>query len=121
MAESIRSEQLQHISIPHPHDVLCGRGMGLMKHKGNVQFRQWVNEFKTSYILSDSNVEKAKFVEIIVGRVQDQRPPGRFLCRKQGWSPHRGKGSINDGVWELAGTLHAEEKTKQALREGAHI
>jgi len=104
--------------IPHPHDVLCGRGIGLKKHEGNIKFRRWVNEYKTSYILCDSNAEKTEIVEIIIRKVQNQHPPGRFLCRREGRSTYR---DINDGEWVLAGALKAEARTKQCLRDGAQM
>eukprot|EP00957_Ditylum_brightwellii_P066048 5010439-Ditylum_brightwellii.AAC.1 len=63
-------------------------------------------------------MEKTEIVEIIIRKVQNQHPPGRFLCRREGRSTYR---DINDGEWVLAGALKAEARTKQCLRDGAQM
>jgi hypothetical protein len=58
---SVRLKETGKHRTPHPHDVLFGLGGGLGRtyhHAGNVQFRKWVSEHKTSYLLATNNEER---------------------------------------------------------------
>mmetsp|Transcript_32663 Transcript_32663/g.49230 ORF Transcript_32663/g.49230 Transcript_32663/m.49230 type:complete len:512 (-) Transcript_32663:2167-3702(-) len=109
-------EDWQHITKPGPHDVLCGRGGGTNNHKGNVKFRQTINDYKLRY-LAVSKVEKPKIAREVVKIWRNLDPPGRFLARKD--DSRRGPGSVKaeGNVWYDIGDKKAREKASQCLRE----
>ena len=95
------------ISHPHPHDVLCGRGGGTNNHVGNSHWRMLVAANKQLYVTLPKR-QKMLLSRSIVNAVRSQHPPGRFLQ----------KDSKTD-EWYDVGDQRAQEKTSQALREGA--
>jgi hypothetical protein len=95
------------IRTPYAHDVLFGRGVPFYRHVGNVQFRAWVSERSTSYILA-SNEMKASIVREVIVLVQNQNPPGRFLKRDP----------AHAGWWVETDDGSAVKKTKEVLRKG---
>lgn len=98
---------LKDIPQPHPHDVLCGRGGGTNNHIGNSHWRMLVAANKQLYITLPKR-QKMLLSRSIVNAVRSQNPPGRFL-QKDGKS----------NLWFDVGDQRAQEKTSQALREGA--
>ncbi|CAB9508929.1 Nitrilase family, member 2 [Seminavis robusta] len=100
------NQQLRDIMQPHPHDVLCGRGAGVLKHIGNLRWRELIKDKQEEYV-SLKKHEKMYLTESIVFAVRNLSPPGRFL-QKDG-----------RGRWFEIGDQKANEKTAQALREGA--
>jgi hypothetical protein len=108
-------EALRRIRIPHPNDILCGRGGSINSHPGNKTYRTWVHERKNNYNLALSKAEKALISREIINLVQAQDPPGRFLTKDPDPSPLMGK-----VVWWVEiDDVKAMAKTSQALREGA--
>jgi hypothetical protein len=95
------------ITIPHPHDVLCGRGGGTNNHVGNTHWRMLVAANKQLYVTLPKR-QKMLLSQSIVKAIRSQNPPGRFL-QKQAQSDY----------WCDVGDQRAQEKTSQALREGA--
>lgn len=99
---------LKGISHPHPHDVLCGRGGQSNSHAGNAQWRMLVAANKELYV-SLPKKQKMLLAQSIVNAVRSQNPPGRFLQK-----------DVNgNSLWYDVGDKRAQEKTSQALREGA--
>mmetsp|Transcript_23201 Transcript_23201/g.34249 ORF Transcript_23201/g.34249 Transcript_23201/m.34249 type:complete len:571 (+) Transcript_23201:80-1792(+) len=98
---------LRDIPAPHSHDVLCGRGGGTNNHVGNSHWRMLVAANKQLYVTLPKR-QKMLLSRSIVNAVRSQNPPGRFL-QKDGKSD----------LWYDVGDQRAQEKTSQALREGA--
>jgi len=98
---------LRDITTPHPHDVLCGRGGGTNNHIGNSHWRMLVAANKQLYITLPKR-QKMLLSRSIVHAVRSQNPAGRFLQKE----PKCDK-------WYDIGDQRAQEKTSQALREGA--
>jgi hypothetical protein len=98
---------LANIPHPHPHDVLCGRGGGTNNHVGNSHWRMLVAANKQLYITLPKR-QKMLLSRSIVNAVRSQNPPGRFLQ----------KDSKSNFLFDV-GDQRAQEKTSQALREGA--
>jgi hypothetical protein len=98
---------LKEIPHPHPHDVLCGRGGGTNAHVGNTHWRMLVAANKETYVTLPKK-QKMLLSKSIVNAIRSQGPPGRFLQKDN-----------NTNLWYEVGDKRAEEKTSQALREGA--
>lgn len=98
---------LKDITAPHPHDVLCGRGGGTNNHIGNSHWRMLVAANKQLYVTLPKR-QKMLLSRSIVNAVRSQNPPGRFLQRDS-----------KTNKWFDVGDQRAQEKTSQALREGA--
>jgi len=98
---------LKDVPEPHAHDVLCGRGGGTNNHIGNSHWRMLVAANKQLYITLPKR-QKMLLSRSIVNAVRSQNPPGRFLQK-------HGKTKL----WFDVGDQRAQEKTSQALREGA--
>lgn len=98
---------LKDIPQPHPHDVLCGRGGGTNNHIGNSHWRMLVAANKQLYITLPKR-QKMLLSRSIVNAVRSQNPPGRFLQKDS-----------KSNKWFDVGDQRAQEKTSQALREGA--
>jgi len=98
---------LTDIPQPHPHDVLCGRGGGTNNHIGNSHWRMLVAANKQLYITLPKR-QKMLLSRSIVNAVRSQNPPGRFLQKDS-----------KSNKWFDVGDQRAQEKTSQALREGA--
>ena len=98
---------LKEIPQPHPHDVLCGRGGGTNNHIGNSHWRMLVAANKQLYITLPKR-QKMLLSRSIVNAVRSQNPPGRFLQKDS-----------KSNQWFDVGDQRAQEKTSQALREGA--
>jgi hypothetical protein len=98
---------LKDIPQPHPHDVLCGRGGGTNNHIGNSHWRMLVAANKQLYITLPKR-QKMLLSRSIVNAVRSQNPPGRFLQKDS-----------KTNKWFDVGDQRAQEKTSQALREGA--
>merc|ERR1719223_16552 len=98
---------LRGINIPHPHDILVGRGNGANQHPGNVYFRELVQRFKYRYIHTPSS-EKKFITKHIINEIGKRNPPGRFL-----------KQNPENDLWDTLEIDKTLEKTSQALRENA--
>ena len=100
------------VDTPNPNDVLCGRGGNINSHRGNEQFRSFVEKRKRVYLTARFKREKRLIASSIVNEIRAMDPPGRFLARK---------GSMKDdnGYWYDIGDEKARDKTSQALRENA--
>eukprot|EP00545_Synedropsis_sp_CCMP1620_P000493 CAMPEP_0119032280 /NCGR_PEP_ID=MMETSP1176-20130426/41973_1 /TAXON_ID=265551 /ORGANISM="Synedropsis recta cf, Strain CCMP1620" /LENGTH=562 /DNA_ID=CAMNT_0006988691 /DNA_START=150 /DNA_END=1835 /DNA_ORIENTATION=- len=98
---------LKDIPAPHPHDVLCGRGGGTNNHVGNSHWRMLVAANKQLYVTLPKR-QKMLLSRSIVNAVRSQNPPGRFLQK-----------DAKSDLWYDVGDQRAQEKTSQALREGA--
>jgi hypothetical protein len=100
---------LRDIRNPHPHDVLCGRGGATNSHIGNSHWRTLVTTNKELYVTLPKR-QKQLLSKSIVHAVRSQIPPGRFLQK-----------DVPTGLWFDVGDVKAQEKTSQALREGAPL
>lgn len=106
---------LRRIRTPNAQDVLSGRGGGINSHKGNKEFREWVNQRKEEYNLAQNKKEKIAVAMQVVRQVQQQVPvPGRFLQRDTSVV-----GGSSGQWWVEVSEAKALAKTTQALREGA--
>ncbi len=95
------------IHAPHPHDVLAGRGKSINHHPGNQYFISLIKPLKTDYVATPKQ-EKSMFARMVIQKVKNLNPPGRFL-----------KQDPRTGLWYDIGEKKAILKTRQALREGA--
>lgn len=102
-----QTEKVKNISLPHEHDVLCGRGNFVNYHPGNEYYRSLVKKFFMRYVACPKS-DKPKFAAMIYSDIRNLSPPGRFL--KQDPETH---------LWSDIGEKKAIDKTRQALREGA--
>ena len=98
---------LKSIKFPHDHDVLCGRGGRANTHVGNTHWRMLIAANKELYV-SLPKSKKILLSKSIVQAIRSQNPPGRFLHKEE-----------NSDLWYDVGDIKAQEKTSQALREGA--
>jgi hypothetical protein len=98
---------LRDIPEPHPHDVLCGRGGGTNSFIGNQHWRMLVQSNKELYLALPKR-QKMLLSLSIVQSIRSQDPPGRFLQK-----------DAETNLWFDVGDQKAQEKTSQALREGA--
>lgn len=97
------------VTKPNENDVLCGRGKGPNNHVGNRRFRELVNDYRVTYLATDSRREKGHICEAIIETIQTANPPGRFLIKSSQ------EGTIG---WKRIEYRKAMLKTGQALREG---
>jgi hypothetical protein len=108
----------ENVMMPHPNDVLCGRGGSINAHTGNVVFRRWIQERRESYNLADTKSAKTRITSEIFRRVKSLKPPGRFLHKID--APGTSGGIIDDEeYWSEVDDTKALAKISQALREGA--
>ncbi|CAB9508938.1 hypothetical protein SEMRO_367_G127850.1 [Seminavis robusta] len=105
--EKKASYQRRNIVEPHPHDVLCGRGASINNFIGNLRWRDLIKNKKQEYVQLHK-LQRHILSESIVFAVRNLDPPGRFLQRDP-----------VTGLWNDIGDQRANEKTAQALREGA--
>lgn len=87
------------------HDVLCGRGNGINKRRGNIEFRKHVEEKRMAYNAAPRK-EKMQIARQVVQWIQDKG--GRFLRYKE---------DMNEEVFVDIGFKRSVEKASQALRE----
>ena len=107
MQSHLANYPLRNIAQPHYHDVLCGRGGGTNAHVGNSHWRMLVAANKELYVTLPKK-QKMLLSKSIVNAVRSQTPPGRFLQKDP-----------KTNLWYDVGDQRAQEKTSQALREGA--
>jgi hypothetical protein len=98
---------IEYVQIPHPHDILSGRGNGANQHPGNIFFRCLIQRYKHRYIHTGPS-EKKSITKRIVDDVFSRDPPGRFL-----------KQATDSEEWEVLDYEKVLKKTGQALREKA--
>lgn len=91
----------------HLHVACKSKGGQSNSHPGNMQWRTLVAANKELYV-SLPKKQKMLLSQSIVNAVRSQDPPGRFL----------GKDNKTE-TWHDVGDKRAQEKTSQALREGA--
>ena len=91
---------------PHVNDVLMGRGASIYNHRGNINFRNIVLEYKSEYVGALNNYGKDLILKEVYRRVKLLSPPGRFLR-------HDNKNK----VWVEMDEKEAKPKISQALRE----
>ena len=101
------SEKSELIKTPNCNDVLSGRGKASNLWKGNIFFRELVNQYKLEYIVSN-RLEKIDITMRLHDAIQGLCPQGRFLEFD----------TIND-MWYEVDDQRAIRKIRQALREGA--
>ena len=106
------NNEIVRIDVPNPNDVLCGRGGNINSHRGNEQFRAFVEKRKRVYLTARFKREKRLIASSIVNEIRAMDPPGRFLARM-------GSLKDNNGYWYDIGNEKARDKTSQALRENA--
>lgn len=93
------------ITVPHAHDVLCGRGAGITKHEGNKRWRELIRINRERYTALPRN-QRPIVAESIVKTVRSLTPPGRFLSKDAATQ-----------LWYDIGDDRAVEKTAQAMRD----
>lgn len=108
-SESAKARKKRHegknlcVTLPHSHDVLCGRGPKVREHNKTTLWRRCVDSNKIAY--QEGNAEKRLIAGSIIQRVRRQKPPGRFLEK------------MPDGLWYEIAEKKVFEKTMQALRD----
>jgi len=100
--------------VVHNHDVLCGRGVSIAGHPGNLRFRALVqSRHDANYCDSYTTSEKRAVAAEIVDHIRSLDPPGRFLQRSVRIRHPRGL----EGPWEELTHSNIIKKTCQALRD----
>jgi hypothetical protein len=90
--------------VGNPKDVLCGRGLHILNHHGNLQLHLLVNMRRQSYQQSRRN-EKCKIIRTIIR--ETKRTGARFLKRVTG---------AGDDRWVEVDDKKAYAKVSHALR-----
>ena len=116
--------------IPHPHDVICGRGKHWQHHPGNRWYRQLVRNNEARYLrCANNSADRRRIAEEIVNAIRhEQDPPGRFLTpflsTKTTTTTTTGEGttttttpSAPEPRWHTMTNQRAFQKTAQALVE----
>ena len=87
-------------------DVLCGRGLGMTNHSGNIAFRKLIHEHAAGYRVAENSILKNNIAHYI----RECILPGRFLRRNQ---------DIDKGIvyYELLSKKEVIDKVCQALRD----
>ena len=67
------------IETPTENDVLLGRGAGVNRHIGNVNFRTLVKDKQEEYAAAATNIQKYLIIMDILQKVKSLNPPGRFI------------------------------------------
>lgn len=104
-SSSMTNFKLYDIPHPHPHDVLCGRGPGILRHPGNKRWRELISENMADYVAMRRK-HRPTIIHSIVQAVRSLSPPGRFLTRNR-----------RTGTWYDIGDEQASLKTAQAMRD----
>jgi len=99
------SSNLDEITTPSTHDVICGRGGKANTHPGNISFRNEAKKLREWYD-SSSKSEKFTISSYLVDIVRERG--GRFLMRDKDVP----------GRWLEAESGDVRKKASQALREG---
>jgi len=94
------------ISAEHENDVLLGRGTPINTHRGNINFRNIIKEYKENYFSARNNYEKYLITVCVHQRMKNQYPPGRFM-----------RYDSKNKSWFEATDEDAKNKISQALRE----
>ena len=101
--------------VVHVHDVLCGRGVNIAQHPGNLRFRSLVNtRYDPSYCTNFSTCEKQILASEVIEHIRSLNPPGRFLKRNGRSNSARRL----EGRWEELTSKECVKKTCQALHDG---
>jgi hypothetical protein len=89
------------------NDVLLGRGLNFVQHKGNVQLRFLVLQTAISNQHNTlRKMEKAFQAARIVATIRHLNPSGRFLAENE-----------ETGLWEEVGDVRARRKVAQTFRD----
>jgi len=87
-------------------DVLCGRGLGMTNHSGNIAFRKLIHEHAPGYRVAENSIFKNNIAQY----VRECILPGRFLRRNRDTD----KGIV---YYELLSKKEVIDKVCQALRD----
>jgi hypothetical protein len=90
--------------VGNPKDILCGRGLHILNHHGNLQLHLLVNKYRQSYRQARRH-EKSGIIRAIIR--ETQRTGARFLKRVTG---------AGDERWLEVDDKKAYEKVSHALR-----
>jgi hypothetical protein len=90
--------------VGNPRDILCGRGLHILNHHGNLQLHLLVNKYRESYRQSRRH-EKSRIIRTIIR--ETKRTGARFLKRVTG---------AGDERWVEVDDKKAYEKVSHALR-----
>jgi hypothetical protein len=90
--------------VGNPKDILCGRGLHILNHHGNLQLHLLVNKYRQSYRQSRRH-EKSRIIRKIIR--ETKRTGARFLKRVTG---------AGDERWIEVDDKKAYEKVSHALR-----
>jgi len=96
------------IETPTKSDILLGRGAGVNRHIGNVNFRTLVKNKQEMYAAAATNVQKYMIIMDILQQIKSLNPPGRFITQ-----------DMKTGLWHDVSDEKARKKIGQALRENA--
>ena len=97
--------QVRNILHPHPHDVLCGRGITVNKHVGNKMWRELIRDNMADYCRLPRS-QRQQLTHSIVMAVRSLSPPGRFLMLDK-----------KTRTFYEIGDAKANLKTAQAMRD----
>eukprot|EP00980_Cylindrotheca_fusiformis_P021297 scaffold8206_cov135-Cylindrotheca_fusiformis.AAC.3 len=65
--------------VGNPRDVLCGRGLHIVNHHGNLQLHLLVNKYKEAYRQAQRQKEKQRIIRLIIDEIK--KTGARFLKR----------------------------------------
>jgi hypothetical protein len=90
--------------VGNPRDIICGRGLHILNHHGNLQLHLLVNKYRQSYRQSRRH-EKSRIIRTIIRETKSTG--ARFLKRVTG---------AGDERWVKVDDKKAYEKVSHALR-----
>jgi hypothetical protein len=90
--------------VGNPRDIICGRGLHILNHHGNLQLHLLVNKYRQSYRQSRRH-EKSRIIRTIIRETKSTG--ARFLKRVTG---------AGDERWVEVDDKKAYEKVSHALR-----
>jgi hypothetical protein len=106
----------QVVWFPRSCDIVLGRGAGLLKHAGNVKFRERIGAHQDKYNSSNRHRLKQQVARRV--RQVNRQTGARFLCSIKTEKETRRLGLLTAiKAWYITSEDVAMTKIKQALRE----
>lgn len=107
---------------PTECDVLCGRGRVCKEWKGNVRYRELVDEHLQEYSDAETKLQKGMIISTIVSRIRNGCLYGRDNCPNHANKVCSGFVKFDDASkrWYEVGDFLAREKTSQIFRDALH-
>jgi len=105
MADRMASSQLSGAFEPSEYDVICGRGRGNLKHRGNKRFKAIVQKHLSEYQVAKTKLDKSAVLNLILEEVRKDEVV-KFVSKDK-------------GKWFEVADEKAREKIGHCIREAA--